>query len=333
MKNSGPNMADIAKALGISAISVSRALSGQEGVGEELRARVLGKAEEMGYLRQHSMDSAKILVLHQKPYLQDNSNFARIIQDMEKALQTGGCVYDMEFVDKPGQLQLRLPQKLQGCGRYSGLITIGGFEKKYIDFLCGRVQACVCFGGYSPAKNRDSVWYDFASAGYSACDRLIAGGHRKIGYLGSGNGYASRNKALGVKMALEEYGLAADEKQFCFSEEEFRQNILEPVKAGAGPTAFVCLWDYNAVKLIRLLHENGVEVPRDVSVIGQGNTELSALCIPALTTLELHIDYACTAAVQLIRKRIADPFKPVETVLIGTTPVERDSVRPVGKDD
>lgn len=331
MKNSGPNMADIAKTLGISAISVSRALAGQQGVGDELRARVLRKAEEMGYLRQRGGEISRLLLLHQKPYLQDNSNFSRIIQGMENALQAENGVYDTEFIDKPKQESLLLPQKVEAGSRYGGVIFIGGFEKSYIDFICARISACVCFGGYSPARNRDSVWYDFAAAGYEQCGILVAGGHRKIGFLGGGRSYSNREKALGVKIALEENGLAVDEAWFVYSEEELQEKLLARLKAGEGPTGFVCQWDYIAVRLIRLLHENGVEVPRDISVTGQGNTEISSLCIPALTTLDPEIDYACASAVKLIQKRMADPLKPVETVLVRPTAIKRDSVRIIEK--
>ena len=41
-------MADIAEKLGISVVSVSKALAGKEGVGDEMRAKILATAEEMG---------------------------------------------------------------------------------------------------------------------------------------------------------------------------------------------------------------------------------------------------------------------------------------------
>jgi len=68
-------------------------------------------------------------------------------------------------------------------------------------------------------------------------------------------------------------------------------------------------------------------VPDDVSVIGSGNTEMSSLCIPALTTLEMHIDYACEMAVELLLKRFDRPEKPDESILINSTLIERESVR------
>lgn len=66
MKADKAKMSDIAKALGISTISVSRALSGQDGVSEELRNRILLKANEMGYLKLKNLNCNKVLVLQSK---------------------------------------------------------------------------------------------------------------------------------------------------------------------------------------------------------------------------------------------------------------------------
>ncbi|WP_246240209.1 LacI family DNA-binding transcriptional regulator [Anaerocolumna sedimenticola] len=128
MKNDKIKLTDIAQALGISSISVSRALSGQGGVSDELREKVTAKAKEMGYLKAKSMEQKRVLVLHQKPFIQDNSNFSHIMQGMEKALQDANLEYDMEFTDKKSQADLILPNKMQKGPNYDGLIFIGGFD-------------------------------------------------------------------------------------------------------------------------------------------------------------------------------------------------------------
>ena len=71
-------------------------------------------------------------------------------------------------------------------------------------------------------------------------------------------------------------------------------------------------------------------MPDDLSIIGSGNTEMALLCIPALTTLEPHIAYACETAVVLLIKRIGKPEKPAEYIQIDSTLVERDSVKTPG---
>ncbi|MDQ7095342.1 LacI family DNA-binding transcriptional regulator [Desulfosporosinus sp. PR] len=331
MKSEKTTMSDIAKALAISNISVSRALSGQDGVSEELRSKILIKASEMGYLRAKSSGDKKILVLHQKPFIQDSSNYSHMIQGIEKALQTVGCAYDVEFVDKSRQEKLYLPHKVAKGSGFDGIIFIGGFENPYVRFMASKIKNQVFYTGYSPVLDCDSVWYNFNNSGYKQCEYLIQKGHERIGFIGGSSVYANKEKVLGIELALEDHALPVRDDFFIYAEGSFEEKVSELIhdSKGKGPTALICQWDYTAIKLIKYLYEKGIRVPEDLSVIGSGNTEMASLSIPALTTLELHIDQACESAVELLFKRIEEPDKPYETVRINSTLVERDSVKAV----
>jgi len=319
-------ISDIAKALEISTISVSRALSGRVGVGEELRNKILNKAKEMGYFKEKTNDDIKILVLHQKPFVQDTSNYSHMVQGIEKAIQKVGSEYDLEFVDKDHQGELYLPYKLQRGIGFDGIIFIGRFNSKYVEFISSKVKNQVFYTGYSPSFDCDSVWYNFNNGGYKQCEYLIKKGHTKIGFLGNSSVYKNKEKVLGITSALEDYELSIKD-EFFIDEENFEEKMLDLINRKDRPTAIVCQWDYTAIKLIKFLYEKGIKVPEDISVIGSGNTEISSLSIPALTTLELNIDYACEVAVSLLFKRIRNPEKPYENITINSVLVERDSVK------
>jgi len=319
-------ISDIAKALEISTISVSRALSGSVGVGEELRSKILNKAKEMGYFKEKVNEDIKILVLHQKPFVQDTSNYSHMVQGIEKAIQKVGSEYDLEFVDKEHREGLYLPYKLQKGIKFDGIIFIGRFNSKYVEFISSKVKNQVFYTGYSPSFDCDSVWYNFNNGGYKQCEYLIKKGHTKIGFLGNSSVYKNKEKVLGITSALEDYELIVKDEFFIY-EENFEEKMLNLINSKDRPTAIVCQWDYTAIKLIKFLYEKGIKVPNDISVIGSGNTEMSSLSIPALTTLELNIDYACEVAVSLLYKRIRNPEKPYENITINSVLVERDSVK------
>jgi LacI family transcriptional regulator len=327
MKTEKTTMSDIAKALAISNISVSRALSGQDGVSEELRSRILMKASEMGYLKSKNSGDNKILVLHQKPFIQDRSNYSYMVQGIEKALQAVGCEYDMEFVDKNRQEKLYLPNKVAKGINFDGIIFIGRFENEYVKFITAKIKNQVFYTGYSPSVECDSVWYNFNNSGYKQCEYLIKKGHKRIGFIDSNSAYINKEKVLGIVSALEDHDVPVRDDFFIYSAENFEEKVNELLHGSGGPTAIICQWDYTAIKLIKYLYENGVGVPEDLSVIGSGNTEMASLSIPALTTLELYINYACERAVELLLKRIEEPDKPFENILINNTLVERDSVK------
>lgn len=326
MKGDKVKISDIAKALKISTISVSRALSGRVGVGEELRSKILNKAKDMGYFKEKTNDDIKILVLHQKPFVQDTSNYSHMVQGIEKAIQKVGSEYYLEFVDKDHQEELYLPYKLQKGISFDGIIFIGRFNSNYVDFISSKVKNQVFYTGYSPSFDCDSVWYNFNNGGYKQCEYLIKKGHTKIGFLGNSSVYKNKEKVLGITSALEDYELPIKDEFFIY-EENFEEKMINLINRKDRPSAIVCQWDYTAIKFIKFLYEKGIKVPEDISIIGSGNTEISSLSIPALTTLELNIDYACEVAVSLLFKRIRNPEKPYENITINSVLVERDSVK------
>ncbi len=326
MKEDKVKISDIAKALQVSTISVSRALSGQSGVGDELKNKILITAKEMGYFKTKNNENIKILVLHQKPFIQDTSNYSHKVQGIEKAIQKKKCEYDLEFVDKERQDKLYLPYKIQKGINFDGIIFIGRFNSEYVNFISSKIKNQLFYTGYSPSFDCDSVWYNFNNGGYKQCECLIRNGHTKIGFLGSNSIYKNKEKMLGITSALEDYKLQVRDEYFIY-EESFEEKVIELIKSEDAPTAIICQWDYTAIKLIKFLYEKGIKVPDDISVIGSGNTEISSLFIPALTTLELNIDYACRVAVDLLLKRINEPDKPYENITINSILVERESIK------
>jgi len=328
LKNDKVKISDIAKVLDVSTISVSRALSDQPGVSHELKIKILDKAKEMGYFKEKRSKNNTILVLHQKPFVQDTSNYSHMVQGIEKAIQRIGCEYDLEFVDKEYQDKLYLPFKIEKGIKYDGIIFIGTFNSRYVAFISNKIKNQVFYSGYSPSFDCDSVWYNFNNSGYKQCEYLINKGHKKIGFLGNSSIYKNKEKILGITSALEDYQLPVKNELFIY-EENFEEKMTKLINSQNWPTAMICQWDYTAIKLVKFLHEKGMKVPDDMSVIGSGNTEISELTISPLTTLELNIDYACEVAVELLLKRINKPDKPYENITINSNLIERHSVKSI----
>ncbi|MBU3190363.1 LacI family transcriptional regulator [Clostridium bowmanii] len=325
-------ISDIAFALDISAISVSRALSGKIGVGEELREKIMLKAKEMGYIKSIKKNSYKILVLHQRPLTHDNSNFAYMIQGMQRALQNMDISYHTEFVDKNNQDEMKPPLKLLKENSFNGIIFIGRFNDDYIGFLKQKIRNHIFYTGYSPSCDVDSVWFNFNNGGYKQCEYLIKKGHVDIGFLGRRSIlFRNKEKVLGITSALEDYKIPIRSEFFTYIEEDFEENfeisVMKLLIAKDRPSAIICQGDFIAVKLINLLYKKGIKVPEDISIISSGNTEMASLTLPTLTTLDLNIEYSCEIAVELLLKRINNPEKPCESITINSNLIIRESVK------
>jgi len=321
-------MEDIAKALNISAISVSRALNDQAGVSPQLKDKIVAKAQELSYTKYMDLGKLNILVLHAKPYIQDNSNFSFKVQGIEKCLQRIGADYRVEFVSEEAQGK-EVPSLNLNRESFQGVIFIGHFSDNYTFMIKEKIKNQVYYTGYSSSFDGDLVWFNFNSGGYKMCEYLIKKGHKNIGFLGSSLVFKNQEKVLGITTALEAYGLPVRPELFVYTGEDFEKGVAELLKHLGSFGAIICQYDYTAMKLIKELHRLGINVPEDISVIGSGNTELSSLTIPSLTTLDLNIEYSCEEAVDLLVKRIKRPNKPYENITINSFLVERDSVKEV----
>lgn len=308
-------------------MSVSRALSGQPGVSESLRKEILKKAQELNYSKIKKNTNINILILHERPFIHDASTFSLRVQSLENTLQKYNIEYDIEFVDKKKQDNLILPNKLSKGITFDGIIFIGRFTHRYAEFINTKVENIVFYTGYSPAYNYDSVWFNFNNAGYKECEYLIKNGHKNIGYLGNKSIFRNKEMLLGITAALEDYSLHTNLDFFIDMKNDYKTLLLKLLSEKDRPTAIICELEFASLELIKICYENNILVPDDISIMTTGNTEISRLSTPSLTSLDLNIEYSCEVAVQLLLKKINYPDKPTENIAIYTTLIERDSVK------
>jgi Transcriptional regulators len=328
LKNEKTTISDIANALGISPVSISRALTGQQGVSEELKTKIIEKAKEMGYTKSRKNRQLNILVLYQQSYMMDNNNLTHKVQGIEKALQNANTYYHMEFINKESQEKMVLPYKLSKGETFDGVILIGNFNLDYANHIQQRIPNLVFLTGYYPSYNFDSVWFNSNNAGYKACEFLIKNGHQQICFIGNTKLYRNKERFLGLSIALEDYNLPVGKDAF-LNLADYSNRLGGMITDKCLPTAIICDSDFTALEIIKLLYNHGLKVPDDISIIGSGNSEVAALSIPALTTLDFFVEYSCEVVVSTLLKRINQPDKPLESIAILSQFIERDSVRKI----
>ncbi|MBO7085831.1 MAG: substrate-binding domain-containing protein, partial [Bacilli bacterium] len=98
------------------------------------------------------------------------------------------------------------------------------------------------------------------------------------------------------------------------------------------PTAFVCNNDQVAYDLIELLQDKGYKVPDDISVASFDNTKFSIRSNPQITTVDNNVDEMVDVACKVIIKKIENPVKQYNRILIKTTLIERDSIKDINKE-
>ena len=272
MKN-GVRMSDIARALGVSSVTVSKALADKEGVGEELRAKIKATAEQMGYsyvptIGKLAADcTGTVGVVIAQRYTKPEHSFywsmsQNVIQSLKKARHLGLIEIVREEEENAGILP-----PFADTGRVDGIIVLGTMSTAYLKKLHQTGLSLVLVDFYNDEVPASAVTADSFLNSFRISSYLYQMGHREIGFVGSlWANSGIQDRFFGYCKALLVHGLPYYEDWILEDREDdnFRQTFQLPEHL---PTAFVCNCDQTDYHFIRYLQSQGYRVPEDISVV------------------------------------------------------------------
>ena len=316
MKKKQVTIKDIARRLGISHMTVSRALSQDPRVSalvtEKTRKRVERMVAEMNYspnLMAKGFVTGRTGTLGLLTYEIYREALARQAHQILRAADRRNYQILMSLtasMNRPAfpDDQIRQIGQMISRGVDGLLINARGDDEeseRILKTVNGRVPV-VTF--HQPTSQDLSGVVLDDTAGFSeATEHLIRLGHERIGFIGSdwNSNRAGSAKARGYFLTMKRHGLDPTRipaKPFVESGYQLGKT------AGDGLTALVCRNDYTAIGLCRGLREAGLRVPEDVAVVGQGDLEVSAYLTPALTTLEPPDEEIAEAVMNLMLEQL-----------------------------
>ena len=333
-------LADIAERLGVSTVTVSKALSGQKGVSEELRTKIKELAEELGYKqpsaqrREKAGRSYNIGALIAERYLDKYDSFYwQMYQQVATKAVLKECFTLTEVVSPQMETEHELPKLVQEQ-KVDGIIVIGRLFDDYLEFLKDTCDVPLIYLDFCDEKqDTDAVVSDSFYGAYRLTNYLYDMGHRKIAYVGTLLATGSiTDRYLGYTKSLLEHGLPVrpewivndrDKETGRIDANRFFQLPKEM------PTAFVCNCDLTASFLIKKLQDAGYRVPEDISVAGYDNYLFPGLCEVAITTYEVDMKEMARRTIQnLIRKIDGENYRHGICIVEGHM-VIKDSVRKI----
>lgn len=294
MNNRVPNIQDVALVAGVSTATVSRTLSNPDIVSEKTRDLVFDAIRRTGYsvnrtarnLRRRETGGIVVLV----PNLA-NPFFSGILSGIASAVSNTD--YNMLIADttKTANEKLRIFEYLNSS-RADGLIVLDGNlpverlrDQSNYDNIPPVVFACEWIEDY----DGESVRIDNRLGATIAINHLIELGHRSIGHICGPHGNClTTTRREGAAQAIRDAGLELQDDWFFqgdFSMKSGAEAARQWHALGNRPTAVFCASDEMAFGFIAECHRLGVEIPRDVSVIGFDDVEIAAYFIPPLTTI------------------------------------------------
>lgn len=308
-------ISDVAEALGLAKGTVSRALNGYPDISEATRLRVARMAERMGYAplaHAQAIRTGRVRALGivlqigehdaQRPFL------AEFLAGLTAAASAESWTLTLATA----------PTEAETLATMERLID----ERKADGFILPRTKVAdprirllrdldvpfVLWGRTGDPSG--CAWFDILGedAMGEAVMRLHDLGHRRIGYLGGGEGFNySVLRHEGYRSALEAVGIAHDPALAAgaaVTVERGEEEALRLLHLPAPPTAIVCATDMGALGVYRAAQVAGLAVGRDLSVIAYDGIPEGAYAAPPLTTFEVDNREAGARLVRLLIRRI-----------------------------
>ncbi|HAP57282.1 MAG: LacI family DNA-binding transcriptional regulator [Sphaerochaeta sp.] len=325
----------VAQKVGVSAATVSYALSGKRKISQEVTEKILKAVEELDYrpsITARNLASKKTwsVGLYASPTqnIREDYFFNNILAGVLDVLHVRKYQIHLyaDYLNEntKNHPDLNLTQPIDGA-----LIMNPRINDVYINHIRQRNIPYVVIG--TPNERDDSFYVDAdITAGYYAIvNYLIKKGHRKIILVNGNVEYTqSEKRRTGYSMAFHDNGLNFSEDWIInvpMLEEQGYRAFLRTIKEIPDFTAVVTFNDTIAVGVLRALKESNLHVPSRVAVVSAGNTMITRIHSPAITSLDMGAYEIGSKAADLLidvieRKRIQPSHEIIQTHL-----VERES--------
>ena len=281
---------DIARELGISKSTASKALSGAKDVSKAMRQSVLEKAVELGYSRSaRSSQLPRIAVfITNMEYTKPEDFGYDLVLGFRMAAEPAG--FAVELIPLTHQMQLEshydtyMVQNNYTGGLFLGLSMVDPWQQ---DFKSCKTATVLYDNHISGNPRVTNIGVDNREGMELAVSYLKKLGHTKIGYLSRDlRDYVFRQRHDAFFQAMESNHLEADERNS--GSADYINECLSlhlPRILDAGCTAIVCSHDLLAHSVMVHCLELGLRVPEDISILGFDDISLCRYTLPPLSTI------------------------------------------------
>lgn len=325
-----PTMSDVAARVGVSRALVSLVFRNEPGASRQTRERVLRAADELGYRPDHA---ARLLARNRSMVLGvmlnvRNAFHADLVEEIcEEAERIGYEVLLGAF--GPARGERRVVDTLLGH-RCEALILLGSnAEPAYLAEVAARTPVVVV-GRRVTADGVDAVHTAEQQGMRQAVDHLVSLGHRAIAHIDGGDGPGSAERRSAYRAAMSGHGLAQEIRVLPGDHtEESGVRAGESLLRGERlPTAVLAGNDRCAMGLMHALGRAGVDIPKDVSVVGYDDSHIAHLSQINLTTVRQDAERMARLAVHSAVERLDDARLPSRELILDGRLVIRGTTAP-----
>lgn len=335
-------MADIAHKLGVSKMTVSRALKrtspGLHADSEALRQRILKTSAEMGYVMDQT---ARTFATKRSGFVAalipalNNSNFSDTVHGLTSAIEVSGLQVLLGYTDYDIQTEERLIKAML-TRRPEGIIVTGGSHTPLARRML-KAAAIPVVETWDLIANpiEHTVGFSNAQATAELVRQLYAKGYRRMAFMGGQPHRDARgaDRRLGFEQAMQALGLPPGPflsvGQAPVSMAHGAQAVAQLRAQWPQVDALVCVSDHAAFGALMECRRLGYAVPQQLAIAGFGGFEVATASYPRLTTVDVDCVGIGRTAGELLLRAIDAARKgqrlPPETVQIPYRIVMRES--------
>ncbi len=285
---------DIAKTLGVSISTVSRALRGQSDVSEETKKSVVALAEKLDY--QPNRVALSLLSKHTYTIgvIVPNLDyfFATAIKGIDEVALEAGYTVMVCHSNEQYEREVVNIKRLQESRVDGFIVSVASNTQQFDHFkkLADRNVPVVYFDRDCPDILGSTVTLDNELGGFLATEHLIEQGCKQIVFLAGPERMSISNKRKqGYLSALKKYDIPIDESliHYCdFNREHAYYTTLDILKKRKKPDGLFAVSDRIAIGAMLAIKDKGLSMPKDIAVVGFNNDPVTDLVTPGLTSVD-----------------------------------------------
>lgn len=322
---------EIAEIAGVNASTVSKALRDSSDINEETKLRISKIAEELDYKHQiikrktpNRLGTIGVIC----PEIASDY-YAQIIRKIEDEIKGEGFFCIIGFTDFAAEKEQYYLRNFLDAG-VQGIVFISEnpeLKSALSEYKKDTSIPLVLIAQNTETREFDCIKIDDGYGVKLAVEYLIREGHRDIGYIGDELSGARLETFMKV---MQENNMKLNRKWMQTGSERFEKCGYELMgrilKTRDIPTAILGAYDDIAIGAIKAVHDHGMAVPDDISVIGIDNIRVAQYYNPEITTVAGPVEEMGEIAAKLLLKKIKDDrYKVVQNVMLQPALIRRKS--------
>ena len=341
MKETAPmTMKDIARELGISVATVSRALKDSPRISEERRRMIQQYAREHNFypnvigaaLRHSRVASSKVIGVIVPEFT--HYYFSSVLTGIEEAAMARGYYIMVALSNEQYEREARICEMFHRQKVCGVIVSQAKDTQSYEHFqkLIDSGIPMVFYDRICTGVNASRVVVDDYMGAFNAVTYLIETGCRRIAFYGAPMQLEiSKNRFNGYKDALLKRGLKFDEHlmRICDNRQDAELITPELFDGDYYPDSFFAVNDDTAIGILYTVKRMGLRVPEDISICGFTNGQRAVACDPMLTTVEQRGKRVGEEAAEILIDKVEghSPLDKVEKRVVRTRLIIRGTTR------